>query len=430
MTREKSPKRIVFTTWGSFGDVHPFMALALELQARGHRATVATSEIYRAKITAAGIGFHPVRPDMPALDSPELREIMERVTNPLTGARYVMRELLLKHTRDSYADTLAAVEADRGADMIVSHTVPFVAPVVAEVTGVKWISTVLAPIAFASVYDPPTPPQFPQSRALFADRVWLANALMLVAKQTMRGWAKPIDELRRELGLLRGKHPIFEAQHSPVRVLALFSKTFAKMQPDFPPFTEITGFPFYDKRDEQDAPVELKRFLDAPAPFILFTLGSSAVWIARDFWRTSIEAARALERRALLLVGDLKNLPAGALPPHVAAFEYAPHSLVMPRAEASVIQGGIGTIGQTMRAGAPSLVIPFGHDQPDNARRMVELGTSRSVMRREYKTARVVRELSLLVEDESYRERACEVAELVRAEDGTKQACDAIEDLL
>ena len=51
-------KKIVFTTWGSFGDIHPFMGLALELQARGHRAAIATLSWYREKIEAAGIQFY------------------------------------------------------------------------------------------------------------------------------------------------------------------------------------------------------------------------------------------------------------------------------------------------------------------------------------------------------------------------------------
>jgi len=70
------------------------------------------------------------------------------------------------------------------------------------------------------------------------------------------------------------------------------------------------------------------RFLDEGEPPVLFTLGSSLVWIAKDFYRVSIEAAQKLGKRALLLIGDKRNLPQTKLPKGIAAFDYAPHSLV------------------------------------------------------------------------------------------------------
>ena len=62
-------KRILLSTFGSFGDIHPYLAIALELKARGHHPVVATSEVYREKIELRGIAFHPVSPDMPSLIS-------------------------------------------------------------------------------------------------------------------------------------------------------------------------------------------------------------------------------------------------------------------------------------------------------------------------------------------------------------------------
>ena len=57
------------------------------------------------------------------------------------------------------------------------------------------------------------------------------------------------------------------------------------------------------------------------------------------------------------------------LPKGVVAFDYAPFSLLFPRAAAIVHHGGIGTTGQAMRSGRPSLVMPCAWDQPDNAER-------------------------------------------------------------
>ena len=417
-------KRVVFTTWGSFGDLHPFMALALELKERGYESVIATSPIYREKVEAQGLGFHPVRPDLPSPDDESTADVIRRVSNARRGPSYLFRQLLIPHLRETYADTLDAIT---GADLLVSHQVPLTAPIVAEKTGIKWISSVLFPIAFTSAYDPPTPPQVPALRAVAVTHPFVARTLFDLGKWTTTSWVEPIQRLRKELGLPRSRNPIFEGQHSPTLVLALFSKVLAQVQPDFPPNTLVTGFPFYDRNDGPQPPSELLKFLDEGEPPILFTLGSSLVWIAKDFYSVSIEAAQRLGKRALLLIGDKRNLPQTTLPDGIAAFDYAPHRLVMPRASVIVHQGGIGTTGQALRAGRPMLIVPFGQDQPDNARRCVRLGAGRTLSYRRYTTPRVVEELSQLFDNPSYREEAAKVGQQVEAENGTKRACDAIE---
>lgn len=237
-----------------------------------------------------------------------------------------------------------------------------------------------------------------------------------------------MNELRAELGLSRVENPIFEGQHSPRRVLALFSRVLSEMQPDFPPQTLITGFPFYDRADARGGfSPELERFMNDGEPPIVFTLGSSLIWLAGDFYKIAIEASRQLGRRALLLTGDKRSLPPGDLPDGIAAFDYAPHNRVMPLATCIVHQGGIGTTGQALRSGKPMLVVPHGQDQPDNARRCVKLGVGRSLPVASLTVPRLVSELTAILEDQTYRERAASVGQLVRDEDGTKTACDEIE---
>ena len=101
----------------------------------------------------------------------------------------------------------------------------------------------------------------------------------------------------------------------------------------------------------------------------------------------------------------------------------------MPRSSCIVHQGGVGTTGQALRAGRPMLVMPFGHDTVDNARRCAELGVARVLPRKRYVVPRVADELSKLLNDQAYSRRASQIAEQVRAENGTALACDAIERL-
>ncbi|HEX5706103.1 MAG TPA: nucleotide disphospho-sugar-binding domain-containing protein [Pyrinomonadaceae bacterium] len=429
-----SGKRIVLSTFGSFGDVHPYIAVALELLRRGHRPVIATTEMYREKVEPLGIEFRRVRPDMPSYDEPErVAEIIEHVVNARTGPERLMRTMILPHLRDSYEDLLAAV---RGADLLLTHPLPFVGPLVAEVTGVLWASSVLAPGSFLSIYDPPVPPQLPALHALMTRSRAFTRAVMWAGRKRIDSLVKPVYSMRRELGLARGRNPMFEGQHSPALVLALYSKVLGDPQADWPPNTIVTGFPFYDRRDRAgDDPHEglapaLEEFLDAGEPPVVFTLGSSAIYVAKDFYAESVKAARELGVRALLLLGDERNRLPEPLAEGVAAFDYAPYGELLPRARAVVHQGGVGTTGQALRAGRPTLIVPHAFDQHDNAARAERLGVSRTLNRPRYKARTAARELRELLAVESYARRAEEVGRVVCAEDGARAAADALEGLL
>lgn len=418
-------KRIVLTTFGSFGDVHPYMAIALELKARGHFPVIATSEIYREKIEGAGLEFHPVRPDIAGPDDPGTEELLRKIMDPQTGGEFLFKEMMLPHLRDSYDDLSEAV---RGADLLLTHVITFAGPMIAQKTGIPWISSVLAPVSLWSAHDPFVPPNMIWlAPFLRAAGVGVNRAFLSLVRRLTNPWMKPIYSLRKEIGLERGAHPLFEGQHSPSRVLALFSEVIGAKQPDWPPQTVVTGFPFYDKKDETPIAPELLKFLDEGDAPIVFTLGSSAVFIADDFFHESIAAARELGRRAVLLIGDARNMPKEPLPAGIVAFDYAPYGTLLPRASLIVHQGGVGTTAQALRAGRPMLVIPYNHDQPDNAARIQRLGVGRTVSRQRYKGERAVQELKELLDNPSYAARAAEVAVKVRGENGASAAADEIE---
>ncbi|HVF10039.1 MAG TPA: nucleotide disphospho-sugar-binding domain-containing protein [Abditibacteriaceae bacterium] len=415
-------KRIVLTTFGSLGDLHPYMAIALELQRRGHRPVIATSEIYRDKVTAAGLDFHAARPDLPPLT--EAGDMIAKVMTAKTGPEYLFKNVLMPHLRESYQDLSEAV---RGADLLVTHLITFAGPILAEQTGVPWVSTVLAPISLWSAHDPPVLPTAPEFAFLRALGPAFNRGLMQIGKHISAAWVAPVYRLRAELGLPRGPHPLFEGQHSPALVLALFSAALAAPQPDWPPQTRLTGFPFYDRLDRSGMASEVADFLDAGPPPIVFTLGSSAVFDAGSFFEASIAATQQLGQRAVLLIGDACNLSPGVLPAGIAAFDYAPYSEIFPRAAAIVHQGGVGTTGQAMRAGKPMLIMPYSHDQPDHAARITRLGSGRTLARHRYTATRAAASLRKLLNDPKYAKNAAALGRQVRAEDGARAAADAIE---
>jgi UDP:flavonoid glycosyltransferase YjiC (YdhE family) len=417
-------KRIILTTLGSYGDIHPYMAIATELRARGHQPVIATTELYREKLQAAGFDFVPVRPNIPP---PQEQDpvMMEKVMHPRSGSGFLLNEMLLPFLRESYEDLLQAVA---GADLLLTHPITFAGPLVAQTTGIPWVSSVLAPVSFMSAYDPPVPPFWSWMRHVQVFGPRFVAAFFRQVKKAYRN--KPYEEFRAELGLPDRGGPVFEGQHSPTLILALFSELFAQPQPDWPPQTRITGFAFYDGRDELGMPAELTKFLDDGAPPIVFTLGTSAVWVARDFYRESIAAAKSLGRRAVLLIGDDRNRLPEALPPGMIAVNYAPFEALLGRASVMVHHGGVGTTSQGLRAGIPTLIVPFAFDQPDNAAHAARLGCSRTLPRTKYKAARVAKELDTLLGMPDYADRANEIGKRLRSENGAARACDLIEQVM
>ena len=424
-------KKIVISTFGSFGDVHPYVAIALELKRRGHRPVIATSEIYREKTDALGLEIHPVPPDLPSYDQPEeVARMVEEMIDPKKGPERVFTQFVNPHLRGMYD---ALLDATRGADLLVTHVLSLAGPPLVEKTGIKWASSVLAPISMFSNYDPPVFPQMPWLYKVLKLHPSVSRAAMRVGRLKLDQMAEPVYRLRKELGLKRGGNPMLEGQHSPRMVLALFSSAIAKPQPDWPPQTRVTGFPFYDRRDragdEERLDPNLLKFLDAGEPPVVFTLGSSAIYAAGDFYRESVAAARAAGVRALLLTGEPWNRPA-EMPEGVAAFDYAPYGELLPRARAVVHQGGIGTTAQGLRAGMPALVVPFSHDQFDNGSRVARVGAGRGLPRAKYNASSAAKELRALLADAGYTTRAAEIGRQLRAENGASAAADAIEEVL
>jgi UDP:flavonoid glycosyltransferase YjiC (YdhE family) len=302
---------------------------------------------------------------------------------------------------------------------------------VAEVTGIPWASYVLAPLSFFSAFDPPVLPPYP--RLARADRFvpGIGRAIRRLARFVSRKWPEPIYALRRELGLARGANPLFDAKHSPLLVLALFSRLLGTEQKDWPEHTKITGFCFYDAdAGNAELPPHLEEFLAAGAPPVVFTLGSAAVLAAGRFYEFSARAAVKLGIRAVLLIGtDERNQPPQALPESICVAEYAPYSALFPRAALVVHQGGVGTTAQCLRAGKPMLIMPYSHDQPDNGRRMRRLGVARVIERGDYAPLTVARRLTAMLAEPILAQRATSVAQQLAHEDGVRAACDALEEL-
>jgi UDP:flavonoid glycosyltransferase YjiC (YdhE family) len=432
--------RIVFNTFGTLGDLHPMLALATELRRRGHDCVFAVPEVFRLVLDPLGFPVYPLPPDL----DPNNKALIADLMDLRRGSERLLRDVLFPALPETVAQLRNAVAAEGGAHLLISGDFAYAAPIVAELTGIRWASVVLAPLSLYSRHDPPALLSF-TGLAWLVDQVpTLDRAVVPFARRYTRKWPAPVYALRSQLGLPRGSSPIFDAKNSPQLVLALFSSLLATPQPDWPPHTVLAGFTFFNGSQPGVAesaaassalPAHVAEFLQMGEPPIVFTLGSSAVFAAGDFYAISAAAIKKLGGRAILLTGVLPDgQPRGILSPELCTAEYVAYSELFPHAAAIVHQGGVGTLAHALKAGKPMLIMPCSHDQPDNARRAQRLGVSRTIPREKYTAVRAASELHTLLRDPvtapRYAAAAKQAAAQIEKESGTVTACDALEDLL
>jgi len=417
--------RILFSTFGSLGDLHPYLAIATRAKARGHTPVIATSPKYRAKVEAEGVEFRAVRPDMPS--PAEFGPLAERVMDSKRGPEFLFKEILVPNLYANYRDLL---EAGADADCIVTHPAALGGPLAAQKLGKLWLSSVLSPISLWSRYDPPSPPTIGGSDWLRVFGPAWGLISQHLAEHFTKDWFGAWHQLRESEGIPERGHPIFGASYSPHGTLALFSPLFGKPQRDWPTNTVATGFCYFDKSGYQEQHSgDWRGWMEVHPRPVVFTLGSSAVYDAGPFWERSREylTAGGSGRGAVFMTGGTQVRPKTE---SELALDYAPFSELFPLAGLVVHQGGIGTTAQVLRAGVPQLVVPYAHDQPDNGRRIRKLGVGLTATREAYNAGKASAIVARLLNDRrqsAWQHRAAALAERLRSEDGPAAACQAIE---
>jgi UDP:flavonoid glycosyltransferase YjiC (YdhE family) len=425
-------RKIVLATIGSLGDLHPFIAIALRLKEHGYDPVIATGPHFRQNVETAGIAFHSVRPSRDELFRDLHMDIVEFGDRVMGDTFYILRAAVFPYLRVAYDDLLPVIE---DAALVLTSSLSYSARLAAEKLDVPEITVALQPMMFISAYDPPR-----------LDPVrWLAPILAAIgpgAARVVYGAAKKmtarkvsaLHAFRDELGLpSTHRNPLFEGRFSSRGTLATYSSLLGPIQRDYPPATTITGFVFYDgsANPARTLSSDLEEFLSSGPPPVVVTLGSFAVEFAGDFYEVSLAAAQALGERVVLLVGagrsDHYRTQRSAA---VFVCDYAPFSQLFPRARALIHQGGIGTVGQALRAGKPQLIVPVIADQFDNAARVVRLGVARTVARRRYTRRRAISALGSLLGNPDHVSRAGAIAVTLAHEDGAEQAARVIDGVL
>jgi rhamnosyltransferase subunit B len=412
--------RIVLATIGSLGDLNPFIAIGLALQARGAEAVLAVPEDHVARVRAAGLEAHAIMPTFAeigrSIGLPD-QEIMRRV---IADNDFLFRRIILPSTADSVARLLRITQ---GADAVVGSAVAPAAAIAAERLRLPFVRVVLQPMIW---WNPDDPPHAPELRVLAQrprgrlGRGWNRAVLAAVRWELRRRYARALDAVRTANGLPASRQaPLVDPGPWVAREIGTYSPVLGGA----PSHALLTGYPWWDRDEDASAALdpELEAFLvDGPPPLVV-SLGSFIPYSGTDLYAQAGEVARALGSRAVLLVGE----GTATATPGVLVRRYAPHSLLFPRAAAVVHHGGIGTTGQALRSGRPQLVTPFMGDQHDNAARVARLGVGTSVRPKRFaRDAPAL--LRRLLEEPGFARRAAALGERVAAEDGAGAAADAI----
>ena len=410
----KDKRTILLATMGSAGDVYPMLALGRGLQARGYHPIILTNDHFEALVAEADLPFIALG------GREEYQRTMENpdLWNPVRGLGVVAKNGMMPLLRPFY-DIVR--QFDPQTTILAATVLLFGARIAHEKLGIPLVSIHLQPSLFRSVFAPP-------NLGGFRLPDWMPHRLkrgyfrLLDAAFIDPLMAKETNAFRAEVGLPPVTRLFDQWMFSPQKNIGLFPDWFAAPQPDWPPNTQLTGFIQHEQ--PQGMTADLRTFLDEGEPPIVFTPGT-AMQHGADFFRESVAAVQKLGRRAILLTQHTGQVPPN-LPPTVRHFRYVPLQELLPHSAALVYHGGVGTLAQALAAGIPHLVIPFSHDQPDNAQRLRHMGVGDFLPPKQYKASAVAAKLNHLLTHPATQQRCAALAQQVDFEQALEASCAAI----
>jgi sterol 3beta-glucosyltransferase len=414
--------RIAIIAMGSRGDVQPYISLGKGLKAAGHSVRLLTHENFEQLVNSYGLEFWPARGNVQEImESPKLRQLLEK-GNFLAINAYTSKAAQ-KAAIDWAEDGLAACQ---GMDLLVVGVGGMsVALGLAEKLKLPLLQAYIFPFtptkAFPAILLPPFVAKFGGFVNLLSHHLF---------RQVMWQGARKGDRLARQqvLGLppapFWGLYNSVHLQRFPI--LYGFSPCILPKPADWKN-TCLTGYWFLDEAADWTPPTALLEFLDGGKPPVHIGFGSMG---SRNPEQTADLVLRAIAmtgQRAILQSG-WGGLSKTDLPETVFIVDSISHSWLFPRVAAVVHHGGAGTTAAGLRAGVPTIIIPFFGDQPFWGRRVAELGVGTEPIPRKQLTAkRLATAIHQAVTDQAMRQQAADLGAKIRAEDGMANVVDIVQ---
>ncbi|HEX9969751.1 MAG TPA: nucleotide disphospho-sugar-binding domain-containing protein [Acidimicrobiales bacterium] len=338
--------RALFVCQPAYGHFHPLVPLATACEDAGHDVAFAVSPSFVPMVEAAG--FEAIAAGLDWLESEPERAFPETAgMAPEELGPFLFMQVFLEHAAAAMAGDLPAVCEQWSADLLVHESIEFGTPMAAERMGLPWATVVV---------------QATWPRSAWMD--WLAPAL---------------DRLRPDFGL--PPDPTLERLFAGLRLAC------------HPPSFELAGDPErwvpglrrlrpvpYD--GPQPPPPWLEELGGGERPSVLVTLGTVFNRSGSDVLGTVVRALGEEPVDVVVAAGHAAT-DFGALPDNVRVEPWVPLSAAARVVDVVGGHGGWGTTTATLAAGKPSLVLPQGADQPDNAFRVAAAGAGLCLSRAE-----------------------------------------------
>lgn len=410
---------------GSRGDVQPYVALGLGLHAAGYGVRIVTHQNFETLVTAHGLEFWPVEGDVEEIvQSQELRELIGK--GNFLALLSKMGQEAKRGARQLAASGLAAC---RETDLILGGMGGlFVGQSLAEKLDLPFIQ---------AYYFPFTPTGAFPSVLLPVSKPWMRGPLNRLShhmtRQVMWQGFRSADNLARRDVLGLPSAPFmgpFNSSHSrPYPVLYGFSPEVVPPPADWPASVEVTGYWFLDPPIDWQPPAELVNFLQAGLPPVYIGFGSMSTRNPEETADLVLGALARTQQRAILSSG-WDGMSKKDLPDSVLMIDSIPHAWLFPRMAAVVHHGGAGTTAAGLRAGVPSIVIPFFGDQPFWGRRVAELGVGPApIPHKQLTVDRLAQAIRQAVTDQAMRQRAADLGSRIRAENGIARAAAVMQQI-
>lgn len=406
---------------GSRGDIQPCVVLCRGLQQAGYRVRLAAPEDFAQFVQQHGVDFYPLRGDVQQIMASDTgRAFMEKGgANPIKSIRAVrkmIRPIVMSMAEDAYA-------ACRDAEaMICLGVFSAFGQSIAEALRIPIVNIEPTPLLPTRAFPAPS---WPVQRDLGRWHNYLSGVVML---WVIWLWYCPfVNDFRRKLGLPAYTFARFYRALKATPLLSAYSPGIIPRPPDWPDSVHVIGYLFLDTQaDWQPAP-ELQAFLAAGDPPVYIGFGSMAGRTPEQLAQLVVEALAQSGQRGVLLTG-WGGLQTDLIPDHVFVLESAPHSWLFPRMTAVVHHGGAGTTAEGLRAGVPTIIVPFVLDQSFWGARIKAMGLGPAPIPRKKLTAeRLAGAIKIAVTNSGMKQRAQSCGETIRAENGIDSAVKIIE---
>lgn len=411
--------RVRIITIGSQGDVRPYVALGIGLKKAGHDVRIATHSGFKSLVTEHGLDFAPVAGDpREQADNPQLRELHDKGRSLFQWWKTfneVDAPLMVQRLQDCW-------EACSDAEVIVVSVLPCLFGYsIAKKLNVPLIRGFYFPTSPTRAYAA----DFVPSSIHLNERMNLASFHLYrqVLWQVARPWIG--KACRKVLGInsLPIRDPFSELDRQQQLLLYCYSASVSPPPPDWGDWIDVTGYWFLDRSEDWTPPADLTAFLESgPPPVYVGGFGHMTNRAPAELTSAVVEALKSAGVRAVVLSG-WGGLSKAELPRDMFAVDWVPFDWLFSKIDAVIHHGGSGTTAASLRAGLPTVVVPFFLDQFYWGRRVHELGVGpRPILRESLEAKTLADAIHLATTSTEMQQRASALGKRIRAENGVARA--------